>query len=267
MIQDRRSFLRLTSYVLTSGFAFVGAHSRCHGGELAPLPNPATFESGDFLWPKNPHAWVPYHAGALGNAGEDETRWRKERDEFLRSVDTQRTHLTDEDLRRIANLDYQAFYEIYAGDRYSGQFVPFSTGGPLYVGHVGIIELDDEENPWVIEALYERGVVRHPYSQWIASRPGQLVWHGRLKSISKEQRRRIALEGKAHTNTPYNFWNFDLNDESDFYCSKLAWLSVFRSLGFAVDGNSNPKRKTWFSPKQLLDADSIVRLHSPAEYS
>ncbi len=59
---------------------------------------------------------------------------------------------------------------------------------------------------------------------------------------------------------PYDFWNFDLDDDRAFYCSKLAWMAIFRSLKFAVDGNVNPRRSFLFSPKQLLYAPTIVRI-------
>jgi hypothetical protein len=58
------------------------------------------------------------------------------------------------------------------------------------------------------------------------------------------------------------FWNFDLADASDFYCSKLAWLSVRDALSFAIDGDENPRRRFWFSPKQLPYLKRIERLTS-----
>jgi len=135
------------------------------------------------------------------------------------------------------------------------------------VGHVGVIEVDDSNVPWVIEALLATGVVRSRYDQWIAGRPGEIVWHGRIRELPLGDRARIAFEAKRYLSRPYDFWNFDLNDDAGFYCSKLVWLSAWRSLRFPVDGNSEPRRKFWFSPKQLLYARLIIRLHDPGSYA
>ena len=74
---------------------------------------------------------------------------------------------------------------------------------------------------------------------------------------------------------PYEFFNFDLNDDSGFYCSKLAWMSVWRATSraaqrapVAVDDNPNPRRSffDWFSPKQLVNARRVTLLHKPGDY-
>lgn len=266
MSLNRRNFLQLTPWLFTGGVVWGPSVARSRSADTAPLPDPGTFESGDFIWPKKPNVYVPYHAGATALPEQDEAQWEQEKEQFLHALETQSTHLSEEDVRDLRNLDYRAFYSIYAGDQQPEAFVGYSTGGGVYVGHVGILELDDQGTPWVVEALYRRGVIRQPYAKWLEDRPGEIVWHGRLRDLDEKERARIARESKEYLERPYNFWNFDLNDDADFYCSKLVWLSVFRSLGMAVDGNSDPKRKIWFSPKQLLNAESVVRLHNPAEY-
>ena len=133
----------------------------------------------------------------------------------------------------------------------------YSSGGGIYVGHVAIVEIDQAGNPWVIEALLDHGVVRTPYAQWLTSRPGEIVWHGRVRDIPADQLAQIAIESKKYIGRPYDFWNFDLDDDKAFYCSKLVWLSISRSLHFPIDGDPNPKRVFWFSPKQLLYAKTI----------
>jgi uncharacterized protein YycO len=113
----------------------------------------------------------------------------------------------------------------------------------------------------------DHGVVRTPYAQWLTSRPGEIVWHGRVRDIPADQLAQIAIESKKYIGRPYDFWNFDLDDDKAFYCSKLVWLSISRSLHFPIDGDPNPKRVFWFSPKQLLYAKTISRLHDPAPYA
>src|SRR5437899_5889865 len=44
------------------------------------------------------------------------------------------------------------------------QIAPFSLGGVAAVGHVAIIEVDSDNQPWIIEALWAPGVVRQRYS-------------------------------------------------------------------------------------------------------
>jgi uncharacterized protein YycO len=130
-----------------------------------------------------------------------------------------------------------------------------------------MIELDSEGVPWVIEALWAPGVVRQRYQEWISARSGEVVWHGRLKGAGQQDRSRIAAEAKNYLSKPYDFWNFNLADVSGFYCSKLVWLAVMRSLSIAVDGNPNPTRLFWLSPKQLLYADLVDRLFDPGDYA
>jgi uncharacterized protein YycO len=93
-----------------------------------------------------------------------------------------------------------------------------------------------------------------------------MVWLGRVKKISSSYRAKIAIEAKKYIGRPYDFWNFDLNDERGFYCSKLAWMCMFRALGLVIDGNPDPKRFFWFSPKQLLYVNRVARLFDPGPY-
>jgi len=86
----------------------------------------------------------------------------------------------------------------------------------------------------VIEALWGRGVIRHTYADWVAERAGEMVWLRRLAKLSPAQRAKIPVEAKKHLGKPYDFWNFHLNDESGFYCTKLTWMAAFRSLTSAT---------------------------------
>jgi uncharacterized protein YycO len=81
------------------------------------------------------------------------------------------------------------------------------------------------------------------------------------------KRAEIAIEARRYVGRPYNFWNFDLADDTAFYCSKLAWLAIYRALGFPIDGVAEPKRSFWFSPKQFLYLKTIARMHDPGIYA
>ncbi|UVT14648.1 MAG: hypothetical protein H8K04_12405 [Nitrospira sp.] len=233
-----------------------------------PRPNPAIFQSGDFVWPKRPGAYVPYNAGSANSPELDKEQWNKERDIYLQKY--QDSPMADKVLRQrldtLRAMDFREFIATYAGGQEAGVPGVYSGGG-LYVGHVGIIEVDSKNVPWVIEALLNQGVVRTRYSDWIKQRSDQVVWLGRIRQLSAEQRSKVAAEAKHYLGRPYDFWNFDLNDDSGFYCSKLAWLSIHRSLGFAIDGKNDPNRFIWFSPKQFLYLPTIERIHDPGPYA
>lgn len=233
-----------------------------------PRPNPGLFESGDFVWPKRPGAYVPYNSGSGNSPSKDRDLWLEERDKYLRifSSISRPDPVTQERVEALRSMDYREFIAVYAGDQQPG--IPgVYAGGALYVGHVAIVEVDSNKTPWVIEALLHNGVVRRTYADWITQRSEDVIWLGRLRQLDARDRAKVALEAKKHLNRPYDFWNFDLNDESVFYCSKLAWLSIYRSLGFAVDGIEQPKRSLWFSPKQFLNVPTIQKLHDPGPYA
>jgi Permuted papain-like amidase enzyme, YaeF/YiiX, C92 family len=230
------------------------------------LPRSATFESGDFVWPKKPGVFVPYTQGVNRDPKRDQEIWEKEKREFINRA-AKDTYLTERQIDSIRRLDYREFLARYHADQRPDNPGVYSSGGGLYVGHVGIVEVSATGEIDVIEALWDQGVVRQSYKKWLADRAGEIVWHGRLAQRSNADRERISVECTKHIGRPYEFWNFDLNDDRGFYCSKLVWLSVFRALQLAIDANPNPKRDFWFSPKKLLYLPTIDRLHDPGAYA
>jgi hypothetical protein len=238
------------------------------GDNTLPLPDPKTFKAGDLVWPKKPEVYVPYlDEPARSDPKEEERRWIVERDRFVANASTLAPYLTAADTERLRTLSFREFYARYVGDQVPDTPGVYAAGGGIYVGHVGILDIDPSGKPWVVEALGGAGVVRHSYQDWLKGRPDEVVWHGRVRDQSEMNLAKIATEAKKYLGRPYNFWNFDLADTSGFYCSKLAWLSIRDALGFAIDGNDQPKRIFWFSPKQLLYLNTIARLHDPGSYA
>ncbi|MFO1350784.1 MAG: hypothetical protein U1F68_08960 [Gammaproteobacteria bacterium] len=100
------------------------------------------------------------------------------------------------------------------------------------------------------------------YAEWLAEdRTRLLLRH--LNSLIQEQQAKgsgkLKTSFKSHF---YDFGTFGLNtDDSGFYCSKLAWLSIYRSLGFAVDGDENPNRMLLVLAKAISLPSTIERLH------
>ena len=236
-----------------------------------PLPNPANFQSGDLLWPKKPGAYVPYKSvKILSNTDSElmyQRQWEAERKNFLSAIPAHSTHLSDSEIDSLRTLTYREFYSLYAGDREYGGVVQFASISGLYVGHMAILDVDERGTAWVIEALLNQGVVKQKYTEWLNSRPNQIVWHGRLRQVEGSVRLGVADEATRHVGKPYEFWNFDLDNDEGFYCSKLAWLSIWRSCGVAIDDNPNPKRSIWLSPKQFLYLRGVMRLNDPGSYA
>ncbi len=196
---------------------------------------------------------------------KDEAEWNAAKQKFLTTVKEKFPYFSDQDIDTIRRLSFAEFYAAYVGAVIPDEPQVLQSGISLYVGHVGIIEVDQEHKRWVIEALADKGIIKQRYEDWLIGRPGEWVWLGRLKT--SKPRELISQEAAKYIGSGYDFWNFDLDDDKGFYCSKLAWMAIYRSLDhLAVDGNNNPKRRFWFSPKQLLYASSIERIFDPGQH-
>lgn len=230
-------------------------------------PDGTTLQNGDLIWPRNGCTFVPYSGRAAYDYDREKAEWNAGRARYLDRV-KRSDEAASEASRRIANLDFAEFLIEYEGDIQPGQFRPYGGDGPLYTGHVAIASIEGGQ-PWLIEAITASSncVRKIPYDKWLKERGNPEVWQGRLKGITEAQQVGIAREASSHLNVPYDFWNFDLLDANGFYCSKLAWMSIYRATGSPVDENPNPKRHIWFSPKQLMECKPVNVIFSPGTYS
>ena len=271
---DRRAFIILAA--AGAGLTFdVGAVHAQSSPPKPEGPGPKKFESGDLVWPKKPGVYVPYKDELIvatkrneKRIAQDEKRtWLREKADFIARARKRETAkwFASEQLDALEKMSFEEFYARYAGGQ-EPRLPGVYPKGAIYVGHVGIILIDGERVPWVIEALSDRGVVKTRYKEWRNSRIDQEIWLGRVTKLGVDERRSIAAESLKYIGKPYDFWNFDLNDDEGFYCSKLVWLSIWRSLHFAIDGNDNPQRIFWFSPKQLLYSKRMSHLFYPGPY-
>jgi uncharacterized protein YycO len=230
------------------------------------LPDPKTFQSGDLIWPKKPGQWVPYTADYKSTYTQDKKRWLEERRKFLVRV-RKKKDATPHELQAaavLADMTFDEFLAMYLGNSGPRDLRSEGIDFPVYWGHVGVIHIRDSV-PWVVEAVIPK--VRHvPYATFLADRAGASVWLGRLKDLSDSDRAKVVQEALKHERTPYEFFNLDLNDDSGFYCSKLVWLSVFRTLGIAPDDDPDPHRWFWYSPKQALNSGHVEVLFRPGPY-
>ena len=287
---DKKFLRRDVIKYLSAAFLAATSNRLALAAPVAPHPNPKTFQSGDFLWPALPGAFIPRSAlrGAAPNA--EEAAWEDERRKFIESARATGNAAEQAAADELERLTYEEFQARYFQGNSGGGAGSGSDGGNLrslgprgigipQVGHVAIVEVDRSGAAWVIEAmpksqhryesLYSRftnGVIRTPYSQWIDDHKAYNVWHGRLKDVGRTRRARIVTEAKPFLGKDYWFWSFSLDDETAFYCSKLVWLSVWKAMNVALDGDQSFSRNFWVTPKQLVYASSIKLLHNPGAY-
>ncbi len=265
-----------------ASFAALGTRL-VQAAPVPPHPNPAAFQSGDFLWPAKPGDFIPRYSVRGIAPNEEAVTWEEEKRKFIE--DARASGNPDQlaaaaQLERLSYDEFQARYFSGGGDAGTRERGLATRGiGIPQVGHVALIEVDDSGAPWVIEAMpksvhryeslysrFKNGVIRTPYTDWIEQHKAYNVWQGRLRNFDKAQRTRIVTEAKPFLGKDYWFWSFNLNDETAFYCSKLVWVSVWKAINFALDGDTSFTRNFWVTPKQLVYATSIELLHNPGAY-
>lgn len=258
-----RSVARLRLLIIVLGVSNVIAYTQ----SVVSAPRAEKLEAGDLIWPKKPGTVVPYNSRP-GAADEGEAeQWTRERDAYLEEL-LAKAERTKEEKQRYAALHgmtYREFRAQYFSDSTSGDAVGLgSVGLGVGVGHVGIIEVADGKRN-VVEAMVRPGVRRISYEEWLGERVGEQIWVGRLKGVSPEKRAAVAKIAAGYIGRPYKFWNFNLEDTSGFYCSKLAWFAIRQGAEFSVDDRSS-HRLFWFSPKQLMNSEHIQLIINPGSY-
>lgn len=230
-------------------------------------PDPTKFESGDLLWPKPRGAWVPY-SSATTQRGE-RTKWEGEKERYLDRFRAA-TSLTPSQIdiyQALQRLTFDQFTNVYLADSSADDTTPFGLDRGLYVGHVAVLDIDGAAGIDVIEALDGLNVRRTSYTNWLSERSAADIWHGRVNEADPTARKRIATTAASFLGRPYNFWNFDLSDDSDFYCSKLVWLAALKAVGYALDDDRNARRALWYSPKRCMRSRHIRMIFSPGPYA
>jgi cell wall-associated NlpC family hydrolase len=278
--QDRRKFLiGLGAAPLALAASRGGASAQTPSPKtIADFPDAAGFRSGDLVWPKKKGTIVPKTRSLAPAAPTQDRRdWEAARQQML--ANPAAMGLSPDVAERLRTLSYEEFERVY----FTGPVQPSgpttrSMGalGPVSVGHVGFIELDAAGVPHIIEATptapdgTKGGVIRLRYADWLKGYTNIQVWHGRLRDLDAQATRRVLDVARSQLGKPYDFFNFDLNDDRGFYCSKLVWMCIWRAARIAADDNPDPQRGSrfppWFSPKALIGARRVAMLHSPGEY-
>jgi hypothetical protein len=221
----------------------------------------SSLESGDYVWAKTEGAFVPY-SRKEDHVAQEFSKQLKEFEKRIYSLRPDEGKVWEGTFeRRPKNLrEYQA---AYFSEQNPNDGQPLSAR--VEVGHVGIVSVD-RDKIYVVEALLSEGVSKRSLDDWLKERMGQSIWVGRLKGYEKIERAKIAIEAEKFIGKPYSFFGFDLDDESGFYCSKLAWLATKKGTGVALDGNDKAERTIWFSPKQMLHLSSIEKIFSSGDF-
>lgn len=229
-----------------------------------PRPDPATFQTGDVIWPRQPWIFIPYNSRPAGGYDPDKAGWEQDKQEFLERV-KQNPRAAENDRAVAAQLEAMSYEEFRARFLSGTEEEEVTAAGWLpWIGHVAMIQVRDG-TPWVVESTF--GGVRHlTYEDWLKERGKSLIWHGRVKGVDEAGRARMAEEAIKQLKKPYQFFNFDLLDDQGFYCSKFVWFVSRRALGLSLDGDAEPKRKFWFSPKQVMKSSHIQLLNNPTSF-
>lgn len=265
MNQTRRSFLAMT---LAAGAGF-GGMTRESLNQLAPKSAPflEDLQAGDLLWPKLPGVFIPYSLAHESTPLEDLVDWEANRDRVVEELSNNLNMDNVGIVNELRRMTYAEFRTRYMQGLEPGQLVTYGASAPVAVGHVGVVEIGIDGLPYVIDAMPAPGVAVLSYTDWLAERPGYLVWQGRLKGVAAEDRAKLPVEARTLLGRPYDFWNFNLADDRGFYCSKLIWLIATRALQIAIDGNDNPSRPFWLSPKQILYSEAVEIVLDQGDYA
>jgi hypothetical protein len=207
---------------------------------------------------------IPYITAPATASVSEKELWERERDEYLKTLNS-KPRLTDTELERkrtLEQMSYEAFLRYFTDEDSPEKSIASGIAG---VGHVAIVRKTNGRAT-IVEAAWKIGVREISYEDWKLERKGQMFWHGRLKDIAHGLRAQIAELAVQRVGKPYDFFNFNLENTSGFYCSKLAWLVIRDATRIVVDDEPNPHRLFWFSPKQLTKSSHIEMLQEPGGY-
>lgn len=270
-LQSRRSVLRVAASLFAlGGVARLG--DAAGQSSSSEVPDAGQLAHGDLVWPKRPSAIVPYDSSTASAADQLKKQWLQERDAFIRAV--RENQRSPKELRQLATnfeaMTYEEFYLRYNADVLPSEILKYGAFDDLFsVGHVGIVDVASDGEKFVLEAVWGgvKKVQRVSYAQWIKDRSGSWVWLGRLKYQSADDLQKFVAQARTYLSRPYDFWNFDLADDSSFYCSKLVWLSLAKALDVYLDNDRNSKRSFWYSPKQAWNSPFVVRVNQPRNFT
>ena len=164
---------------------------------------------------------------------------------------------------------------------FGGDILKKATLGGLYVGHVGMIDVDAQGQRWVIESSYVAGGVHVlRWEAWVAHRMalGAQIWVGRMQDEEglpldsarcrkmldcahqlRMERKQYAILDRASTGKGVA----PLGDLTYVYCAELVWICA-KSVDIDLDS-----RQAWarwlpmLGPKALTQSPSMRMINRP----
>jgi uncharacterized protein YycO len=273
MLISRRSICAGLGTILLTGGGAVAQ------GVIPSPPAADKLEPGDFLWSKPYCSFVPVYKTGLVRMDPKDT-WDYLKNDFLNRRTPKTSSMGEKQIDILNGMSFDNFIDQFHGTETQQavqKFVEQSKDAKimkeitayeiakffhLYCGHAAIVGKPDSGGaPQVIEAEYNKTVVTIPYSDFCKNHDDGPIWHGRLKERTKEERVKVVEAAHDYTDhkTPYEFYNFNLRDERNVYCSKLPWLCVYKAFGIALDDKPlDGVRWFWFTPKMMLASQYIA---------
>lgn len=103
------------------------------------------------------------------------------------------------------------------------------ASGTLYT-HVGIVEVNEEGHPMVIEAV---GPVRAlPLDDWIGKGEGGRVTVKRIRNLDGTRAKQATANARRYLGRPYDHYFYESRDQ--IYCSELVYLAFKEGADIAV---------------------------------
>jgi hypothetical protein len=243
-------------------------------------PDQGDFESGDLLFAKTPGRIIPF-------SGDDDAEnplnaWQEATSAIIREL-RKKVDRSSAEERLLMHLQsnastFRAFeyaYETGEEPPSDDRRIPFSgvvTGTVLnpkeHSGHVAIVEVKSDREKNVIEAV-SKGVIRTSLLSWLNQRKKERIWQMRHRAPALK-RNQIALAAGKYVGQPYSLGktraSYSLVDVSDFYCSKLVWLSINQSIGDPVDGDPIADRIWPLSPLVVFNSKHLLPVVDQGSY-
>ena len=244
--------------------------------DTALRPDPAQLQSGDLIWPRRGDQIVTWRAGATPAQSPSAGRtaqtaaFEAQKHAFCAAAQRKTPELAEQ-VARWTLADFARFPP--QPEAATSEASPPEQAHPpsIWVGHVGIVQRDAAGTLHVIDAMpgRERGVDSQTYETWLQApdydRAQANVWHGRLQGITPAQAGAVVDAARGLIGRDYAFFNFDMDDDAGFYCSKLVWAAFWRGMDLSLDGKP-AQRRWWCSPYQLMQSPRVVLRFKPGDY-
>src|SRR5438552_9103158 len=120
-LPSRRRLLLQMAVVLAGLSRTPAAFAQAGRDEPLPLPDKAKLEAGDFLFPKEPGKYVPYHQGSGRTFDEERVDWERERQAMIASLSARPPDAyTTQLLSALREMTFEEFYARYMQARPGG---------------------------------------------------------------------------------------------------------------------------------------------------